>query len=236
MLERLPAGPGPAYTAIMILSIATAVLLKRRGDRSLPLSAVQRWGIALGAFCGAMIGAKLPFVLARLGGPGQRPGLVRQRQDDPVRPGGRLFRRRAGQGDPGREDQDGGQLRGAGGGGGGRGPAGVLRRRLLLRQADEPPLGRRVPRRDPSPPDPALRGGVPRLGRRLPRLDRAPGPVPAPADQALPDRVSGLPVLHRIHPPGADRRPGTDGLPVGRPGVAPRLRLALAPRRQATAQ
>lgn len=65
MIERLPAGPGPAYTAIMILSIATAVLLKRRGDRSspLPLSPTQRWGIALGAFCGAMIGAKLPYLL-----------------------------------------------------------------------------------------------------------------------------------------------------------------------------
>jgi phosphatidylglycerol:prolipoprotein diacylglycerol transferase len=56
--------PGPAYVAIMILAIATAVVLKRRSDRSLPLSATQRWGIALGAFCGAMIGSKLPFVLA----------------------------------------------------------------------------------------------------------------------------------------------------------------------------
>ncbi len=59
-----PAGPGLTYAAIMILAIATAVLLKRRGDRSLPLPAAQRWGIALGAFCGAMIGSKLPFVLA----------------------------------------------------------------------------------------------------------------------------------------------------------------------------
>ncbi len=59
-----PAGPGFAYTAIMVLAIATAILLKRRGDRALPLPAAQRWGIALGAFCGAMIGSKLPFVLA----------------------------------------------------------------------------------------------------------------------------------------------------------------------------
>jgi phosphatidylglycerol---prolipoprotein diacylglyceryl transferase len=63
MTNSPPAGPGLAYAAIMLLSIATAVLLKRRGDRALPLSAVQRWGIALGAFCGAMIGAKLPYVL-----------------------------------------------------------------------------------------------------------------------------------------------------------------------------
>ncbi|MFI5454733.1 MAG: prolipoprotein diacylglyceryl transferase [Isosphaerales bacterium] len=55
--------PGLAYAGIMVLAIATAVLLKRRGDRALPLSASQRWGIALGAFCGAMIGSKLPFVL-----------------------------------------------------------------------------------------------------------------------------------------------------------------------------
>src|SRR4051794_9009183 len=56
--------PGLAYSAIMLVAIATAVLLKRRGDRSLPLSAAQRWGLALGAFCGAMVGSKLPFVLA----------------------------------------------------------------------------------------------------------------------------------------------------------------------------
>lgn len=60
-----PSGPGPAYMAIMILSIATAVVLKRWGERSSPLglSTAQRWGLALGAFCGAMIGAKLPYVL-----------------------------------------------------------------------------------------------------------------------------------------------------------------------------
>ena len=63
MFGRPTPGPGPAYTAIMLLSIATAVLLKRRGDRSLPLSASERLGIGLGAFCGAMIGAKLPYVL-----------------------------------------------------------------------------------------------------------------------------------------------------------------------------
>ena len=58
------AGAGPAYAGIMILAILTAVILKRRGDRALPLPASQRWGIALGAFCGAMIGSKLPFVMA----------------------------------------------------------------------------------------------------------------------------------------------------------------------------
>src|SRR4051794_2869908 len=59
-----PSGAGLAYAGIMIVSIATAVILKRRGDRALPLPAAQRWGIALAAFCGAMIGSKLPFVMA----------------------------------------------------------------------------------------------------------------------------------------------------------------------------
>jgi phosphatidylglycerol---prolipoprotein diacylglyceryl transferase len=48
----------------MILAIAAALTLKRRGDRALALPAAQRLGIALGAFCGAMIGSKIPFVLA----------------------------------------------------------------------------------------------------------------------------------------------------------------------------
>ena len=48
MLDPPPVAPGPAYAAIMLLAIATAVLLKRRGDRSLPLSPLQRWGIAWG--------------------------------------------------------------------------------------------------------------------------------------------------------------------------------------------
>lgn len=64
MINPTTTGPGPAYTLIMILAIATAAILNRRGDRALPLPAAQRWGIALGAFCGAMIGSKVPFVLA----------------------------------------------------------------------------------------------------------------------------------------------------------------------------
>jgi phosphatidylglycerol:prolipoprotein diacylglycerol transferase len=55
--------PGWTYSLIMIAAIATAFLLRRKSERRLPLTQVQRWGIALGAFCGAMIGAKIPFVL-----------------------------------------------------------------------------------------------------------------------------------------------------------------------------
>ncbi len=52
------------YPALMGLSVLTGILLARGRQRSLGLSGRDRAGIGLGAFCGAMIGAKLPFVLA----------------------------------------------------------------------------------------------------------------------------------------------------------------------------
>src|SRR3954470_13325015 len=52
------------YTLIMIAAVSTGVWLSRRTQAGLPLSHKQRLGIGLGAFCGAMLGAKLPFVLA----------------------------------------------------------------------------------------------------------------------------------------------------------------------------
>jgi len=52
------------YAAIMFAAVATGVVLSRWTQRPLDLTRGQRIGIALGAFCGAMIGAKLPFVLA----------------------------------------------------------------------------------------------------------------------------------------------------------------------------
>lgn len=52
------------YPALMLLAVVTGVVLRRRSQRSLDLTRSQRWGVALGAFCGSMIGAKLPFVLA----------------------------------------------------------------------------------------------------------------------------------------------------------------------------
>lgn len=53
-----------AYTGLMLLAVATAAALVRRSQAALGLSPQQRLGIGLGAFCGAMLGAKLPFVLA----------------------------------------------------------------------------------------------------------------------------------------------------------------------------
>jgi phosphatidylglycerol---prolipoprotein diacylglyceryl transferase len=52
------------YPAIMALALFVAALLARGSQASLGLSPTQRWGIALGAFCGAMIAAKLPFALS----------------------------------------------------------------------------------------------------------------------------------------------------------------------------
>jgi phosphatidylglycerol:prolipoprotein diacylglycerol transferase len=53
----------PAYTLIMIAAVAVGAWLSRRTQAALLLAPKQRLGIAFGAFCGAMIGAKLPFVL-----------------------------------------------------------------------------------------------------------------------------------------------------------------------------
>lgn len=51
-----------AYPVIMTTAIAASYLLSRRRQSSLPLDRGQRLGIALGAFCGAMFAAKLPFL------------------------------------------------------------------------------------------------------------------------------------------------------------------------------
>jgi phosphatidylglycerol---prolipoprotein diacylglyceryl transferase len=54
----------PAYAVLMGLSILTGVLVSRLTQRELGLAVVERVGIGIGAFVGAMLGAKLPFVLA----------------------------------------------------------------------------------------------------------------------------------------------------------------------------
>jgi phosphatidylglycerol---prolipoprotein diacylglyceryl transferase len=53
-----------AYPWIMLASLATAFALRARTPQPSGLTSRERAGIALGAFCGAMIGAKLPFALA----------------------------------------------------------------------------------------------------------------------------------------------------------------------------
>jgi phosphatidylglycerol---prolipoprotein diacylglyceryl transferase len=57
--------PAPlAYPLLMACAVATAIVLSRRTQPALGLGRRERIGIALGAFCGGMIGAKLPFALA----------------------------------------------------------------------------------------------------------------------------------------------------------------------------
>lgn len=57
-----------AYPFILLLAILTGGFLLRRSQSDLRLSAAQRSGIGVAAFCGAMIGAKLPFVIWDLEG------------------------------------------------------------------------------------------------------------------------------------------------------------------------
>ncbi len=52
------------YPLLMLLAIVTAVLLARPRQRKLGLSPTERFAVGFGAFAGAMIAAKLPFVLA----------------------------------------------------------------------------------------------------------------------------------------------------------------------------
>jgi phosphatidylglycerol---prolipoprotein diacylglyceryl transferase len=50
------------YAAIMAFAIATAIVVARHTQADLGLSKQERLGIGIGAFVGAMLGAKLPFV------------------------------------------------------------------------------------------------------------------------------------------------------------------------------
>jgi len=62
--------PTILYPLIMLASVLTAIWLGRGSASAMGLSRRERTAIRLGAFCGAMIGAKLPFAL------GDLPGLL----------------------------------------------------------------------------------------------------------------------------------------------------------------
>jgi phosphatidylglycerol:prolipoprotein diacylglycerol transferase len=51
-----------SYGLIMFAAIATGILISRYTQRQLALTRMQKLGLFLGALCGAMIGAKVPFV------------------------------------------------------------------------------------------------------------------------------------------------------------------------------
>jgi phosphatidylglycerol---prolipoprotein diacylglyceryl transferase len=52
------------YSLVMLMAVVVMSLLLKRWQARLPLTWLQKAGIGLGGFCGAMIGAKLPFALA----------------------------------------------------------------------------------------------------------------------------------------------------------------------------
>ena len=52
------------YALVMLAAIAVMSVLLRRWQAGLPLWWWQKLGLGIGGFCGAMIGAKLPFALA----------------------------------------------------------------------------------------------------------------------------------------------------------------------------
>jgi phosphatidylglycerol:prolipoprotein diacylglycerol transferase len=52
------------YPLIMLAALVTCSLLLRRWQSRLPLTPWEKLGLGIGAFCGAFLGAKVPFLLA----------------------------------------------------------------------------------------------------------------------------------------------------------------------------
>jgi phosphatidylglycerol:prolipoprotein diacylglycerol transferase len=52
------------YALVMLAAVAVLTVLLRRWQARLPLTWWEKLGIGIGGFCGAMIGAKLPFALS----------------------------------------------------------------------------------------------------------------------------------------------------------------------------
>lgn len=50
------------YAAIMVAAIAAGATASRLNQRPLQITGAQKWALALGAFTGSMIGAKLPYL------------------------------------------------------------------------------------------------------------------------------------------------------------------------------
>lgn len=53
----------PIYTLIMAAAVVSGAIFLKRSQSSLPIPREDRLAIGFAAFCGAMLGAKLPFVL-----------------------------------------------------------------------------------------------------------------------------------------------------------------------------
>ena len=56
--------PDVRYSLLMLAAVGLMSVLLRKSQARLPLAWWQKLGLGIGGFCGAMLGAKLPFVLA----------------------------------------------------------------------------------------------------------------------------------------------------------------------------
>lgn len=52
------------FPVIMLAALIAGVALSQRRQARLALTKTQRWAVGLGAFCGGMLGSKIPFALA----------------------------------------------------------------------------------------------------------------------------------------------------------------------------
>ena len=64
------------YPVVMALAMGTGILLSRRYKSALPLNDIQKLWIGLFAFSGAILGAKLPFLVPGLTGFGDNGGIL----------------------------------------------------------------------------------------------------------------------------------------------------------------
>ena len=160
----------------------------------------EKFFIGLGAFCGAMIGAKLPFVLSDWEGLLERRRLVRQWQDDSVRARGRILWRRARQMDAWRAREDGRFVCRARGSGRRRRSARLFLCRLLLWHADRRCRGESCFRRSTAcrviPRSCTKRRSI--SARQAFYCGFSGGDFSRPIDQALHSQLPGVSLYHRM--------------------------------------
>ena len=220
-------GPIPL---IMLASMAVGVVLSRRTQPRSGLAPDQRLGIGLGAFCGAMIGAKLPFVLADWEGLLSGRAWFDNGKTIVFGLVGGYFGVELAKAMLGVRVKTGDTFAVPVAAAIAVGRLGCFVARLLPWGRDDAPLGRRLRRRPPPPSDPALRVRLPPDRRLGPGRPEAPGPVPRSAHQALHHRLPVVSVPHRVHPSRAGPVTRADRLPVGVPGDCADLRRTLGER------
>ena len=187
----------------MAASITTGVVVSRFTRRPIGLSRDARLALGLGAFCGGMLGAKLPFVLADWDGFLSGTAWLDNGKTIVLGLVGGYFGVEAVKWALGIEVKTGDGFAAPVAAAVAVGRLACFARRLLLRHRNGPALGRRLPRRRAAPPDATLRVRLPRRLCRRADLDAGARHVPLPAHEALHHRVPRLPLRHRVHPPRA---------------------------------